>query len=71
MVEIPNSSVHRIIRKSGVNRVSKSAIIALQKELEEYGLNISKIARDISLYTGKKTLDEDDIKLAIWKYKQN
>ncbi|WP_455142947.1 histone [Candidatus Hodarchaeum mangrovi] len=71
MVEIPNSSIHRIIRKSGVKRVSKSAIIALQKELEEYGLEISKIARDISLYSGKKTIDEKDINLAIWKFKLN
>jgi len=71
MVEIPNSSIDRIIRKSGVKRVAKSAIVALQKELEEYGLEISKRAWEISLYTGKKTLDEKDINLAIWKYKLN
>ena len=69
MVEIPNSSIDRIIRKAGALRVSKSAIQALQKELEEYGEEISRLAIEIASYAGKKTLDENDIVLALRKMK--
>jgi len=67
MVEIPNSAIDRIIRKSGVSRVSKSAIIELRKELEDYGLKVSKMALRIATHVGKKTVEGDDIILAIKK----
>ncbi|MHA2202710.1 MAG: histone family protein [Candidatus Hodarchaeales archaeon] len=67
MVEIPASSVDRIIRRGGAGRVSKSAIIALQKELEEYGVSIAKLAWDFAKYAGKKTVEEKDIHLALKK----
>ena len=69
MVEIPVSSIDRIIRRGGVGRVSKSAIEALQKELEEYGVSIAKLAWEFASYAGKKTLEGKDIKLAIKKAK--
>ncbi|MFW9855800.1 MAG: histone family protein [Candidatus Thorarchaeota archaeon] len=67
MVEIPNSSVDRIIRKGGAYRVSKSAIEILQQELEEYGFRISKLAVEIARHAKKKTVEGDDIRLAIRK----
>lgn len=67
MVEIPNSSVDRIIRKGGAQRVSKSAIGVLQKELEEHGIKISKLALQIAGHAKKKTVDGEDISLAIRK----
>jgi histone H3/H4 len=69
MVEIPNSSVDRIIRKSGALRVSKSAIIELRKELEDYGIELSKMAVEIAMHAGKKTVEGGDIILAIRKLK--
>ena len=69
MVEIPVSSIDRIIRRGGAGRVSKSAIIALQKELEEYGVSIAKLAWDFATYAGKKTLEDKDIYLALKKSK--
>ena len=69
MVEIPLSSVDRIIRRGGAGRVSKSAIVALQEELEEYGVTIAKLAWDFAKYAGKKTLEAKDIKLALNKRK--
>ncbi|MFX1538657.1 MAG: histone family protein [Promethearchaeota archaeon] len=69
MVEIPVSSIDRIIRRGGAGRVSKSAIEALQKELEEYGVSIAKLAWEFASYAGKKTLEGKDIKLAIKKAK--
>ncbi|MFX0124709.1 MAG: histone family protein [Candidatus Hodarchaeota archaeon] len=69
MVEIPLSSVDRIIRRGGTGRVSKSAIVALQKELEEYGVSIAKLAWDFARYAGKKTLEKKDIELALKKSK--
>ncbi|MFW9779149.1 MAG: histone family protein [Candidatus Heimdallarchaeota archaeon] len=67
MVEIPNSSVDRIIRKGGAYRVSKSAIEILQQELEEYGIRISELAVEIAMHAKKKTVEGDDIRLAIRK----
>ncbi|UCG04436.1 MAG: histone family protein [Candidatus Heimdallarchaeota archaeon] len=69
MVEIPVSSVDRIIRRGGEGRVSKSAIRALQKELEEYGVSIAKLAWEFAKYAGKKTLEKKDIELALKKVK--
>jgi len=69
VVEIPDSSIDRIIRKSGASRVSKSAIVALRKELEEYGLNIAKLALEIAHYAKKKTVEKNDIVLAIRKHR--
>lgn len=69
MVEIPSSSIDRIIRKGGARRVSKSAIIALQKELEEYGVIIAELAWEVATYAGKKTVEGKDIYLALRKKK--
>jgi histone H3/H4 len=69
MVEIPFSSVDRIIRRGGAIRVSKSAIIALEEELEEYGVSIAKLAWEFANYAGKKTLEGKDIQLALKKIK--
>ena len=69
MVEIPNSSIDRIIRKGGAKRVAKSAILALQKELEEYGIEIARSAWELASYAGKKTLEDKDIVLALRKQK--
>jgi len=69
VVEIPVSSIDRIIRKGGATRVSKSAIIALQKELEEYGIKVAKLAWELASYAGKKTVEDKDIVLALRKQK--
>ncbi len=69
IVEIPSSSVDRIIRKGGGKRVAKSAIIFMQRELEEYGVAIAQLAVEIAEYAGKKTIDEEDIRLALRKRK--
>ena len=71
MVEIPHSSIDRIIRKAGATRVSKSAIIVLQQQLEEYGVYLSKLAVEIASHAGKKTVEGEDITLAIRKQKLN
>ena len=69
MVEIPNSAIDSLIRMGGANRVSKSAIRALQKELEEYGVKIAVIGNEIASHAGKKTIEGEDILLAIRKNK--
>jgi histone H3/H4 len=69
MVDIPYSAVDRIIRKGGAERVSKSAIQVLQKELEDYGITIARIGTEIAAHVGKKTIDGDIISLAIRKRK--
>ena len=71
VVDIPSSAIDRIIRKGGAQRVSKSAIQVLRKELEEYGEKIALISTEIASYTGKKTIDGEIISLAIQKIKLN
>ena len=68
-MEIPNSAIDRILRKGGANRVSKSAIRALQKELEEYGVKLAGLGYEIASHAGKKTVEGEDIILAIRKNK--
>jgi len=63
---LPIAPVDRLIRKANVKRVSERAAIALAEILEEIGLEISKIASDLSAHAKRKTVNEEDIKLA-WK----
>ena len=69
LVDIPYSVVDRIIRKGGAKRVSKSAIHVLQKELEDYGVEIASVGIEIAAHAGKKTIDGETISLALQKIK--
>ncbi len=69
LVEIPNSAIDRIIRKSGATRVSTSAIQVLRKELEDYGQKLAALSIEIASHAGKKTVEGEDISLAIQKVK--
>ena len=67
MTDIPTSSIDRIIRKAGAERVSQDAILRLKTELEDYGLLIAKKALEFARYANKKTISKADIELALLK----
>jgi len=66
--EISISAIERIIRKGSGLRVSDSASKELSVYLDELGVRISQKASVLAKHAGRKTVTDEDIKLAI---KQN
>lgn len=64
---IPLAPIDRLIRKAGGERVSEHAAGELGEVLEELGMEIATIAKELSEFAGRKTVTRKDIKLA---YKQ-
>lgn len=61
---IPLAAMERIMKKAGAPRVSESAKAALKDVLEDYGQQISQKAAKLAEHAGRKTVKDDDIKLA-------
>lgn len=64
MPYISLSSIEKIIRDAGAERISPSACKALRDILEEIGGEISKKAIKLAGHAGRKTVRAEDIKLA-------
>ena len=62
-----SARVEKIIRDAGAFRVSSDAINSLNAVISEHGLKIAKYAVEITNNSGRKTVKEDDIKLAVSK----
>jgi histone H3/H4 len=62
--------VDRIIRKAGAERVGDKASVALAVALEEIGLEISRIARELSEHANRKTITDKDVRLAYNQWKR-
>ncbi|KXA99299.1 histone [candidate division MSBL1 archaeon SCGC-AAA259M10] len=69
MVELPIASVDRIIRRVGGQRVSESAARELAEVLEEKGMEIANEATTLAEHAGRKTVRDEDIRLAMRKTK--
>ena len=61
---IPKASVARILMKAGAKRVSQPAVDTFADVLTEMAVKISSRASEISKHAGRKTVHEEDIKLA-------
>ena len=64
MPELPLAPVDRLIRKAGASRVSESAAEALREILEEIAIEISREAIELANHADRKTVTDEDIKLA-------
>lgn len=67
MAEKPDlaiAAVERILKKAGAERVAAEAAKQLAFALEEIALKISKEASSLAEHTGRKTVVEEDVKLA-------
>ena len=66
-VGFASARVERLIRNEGAFRVSADAISSLNDVISERGMKIAKYAIDIAHNSGRKTIKESDIKLAVEK----
>ncbi len=64
MPEISLSSIRKIMRKAGIERVSREAIEALREIIEEQALEIAKTALELAEHAKRKTVQKEDIKMA-------
>ena len=61
---IPKAPVARILFNAGAKRVSQSATDAFIESLEQIAEDIATKAIQIAKHSGRKTVQEGDIKLA-------
>ncbi len=62
---IPKAPVTRILMEAGAKRVSADAADAFVDVLEDRAKAIAKRALDLAKHSGRKTIHEADIKLAV------
>ena len=62
--ELGLSAMYRILKKAGAERVSDESADELRRVIEEIANSIAKNAVDLSSHAGRKTVKEEDVKLA-------
>ena len=62
--ELGLSSMYRILKKSGAERVSDESSDELRRVVEEIAQKIAKNAVEMSKHAGRKTVKAEDVKLA-------
>ncbi len=64
MAGFASARIERLIRTAGARRVSAKAITRLNEVLTEYSMDLAKYAVEIARHSGRKTVKENDVKLA-------
>ena len=68
---LPLAPMEKLLRKGTEDiRVSEPAKEALREYLEEHSEKIAKLAVEFSLHAGRKTIKEDDVKLAVKRLRE-
>ena len=62
-----NARVEKLIRIVGARRVSADAVTRFNEILSDWGKDIAKFAVEIAQHSGRKTVKENDIRLAAEK----
>lgn len=60
---IPLAPIERIVKKSGVERISKKALEEITKFLDNVGLELAKEAAQVARHAKRKTILKQDIQL--------
>ncbi|MFH1052892.1 MAG: histone family protein [Candidatus Woesearchaeota archaeon] len=61
---IPKATVARILFNAGAKRVSQKAVSEFSDIIDDIAMEIGKKAIDIAKHSGRKTVQEGDVKLA-------
>jgi len=69
--ELGLSSMYRILKKAGAERVSNESAEELRRVIEEIALEIAKNSVEMSRHAGRKTVKAEDVKLASKTLKKN
>ncbi len=67
MAGFASARIEKLIRTAGARRVSAAAIDRLNEIVTDYGTDLAKYAVEIARHSGRKTVKENDIKLAAAK----
>ena len=67
MAGFASARIEKLIRTAGARRVSAGAISRLNEVLTDYSMDMAKYAVEIARHSGRKTVKENDIKLAAEK----
>lgn len=62
-----NARIEKLLRDAGGQRVSADAIKKMNEVITDYGMKLGKYAVDLARHSGRKTVKENDIKLAAEK----
>ncbi len=62
-----SAKVEKLIRNAGARRVSADAVDRLNEILSNYTNGLAKYAVEIARHSGRKTVKENDVKLAAQK----
>ena len=62
---IPKAPLSRILLNAGAKRVSARAVDVFTDLLTEYAEGIAEKANRLARHSGRKTIKDDDIKLAV------
>ncbi|BBL45318.1 archaeal histone A2 [Nanobdella aerobiophila] len=62
---IPVAPLYRVLRKSGASRIGQDAKLAMVEAVLQVAEGIAERAVELSKHAGRKTIHEDDIRLAI------
>ena len=62
--ELGVTAMHRILKKSGAERVSDESAEELRRIIEDIAEGIAKSAVDMALHANRKTVKAEDVKLA-------
>ncbi len=65
MSELPLAPIKRLIKNTGAQRVSDSAVLALGNVLEQWAGELSIQAVALAKHAGRKTVYASDIELAL------
>jgi histone H3/H4 len=69
--ELGLSSMYRILKKAGAERVSDESAEELRRVIEDIALEIAKNSVEMSKHAGRKTVKAEDVKLATKTLKKN
>ena len=61
---IPKATAARMLMNAGAKRVSQDATDAFAEVIERISQDIGRVSNDIAKHSGRKTVQEGDIKLA-------